>query len=489
MTLPAGTLASALASSITGPSSSESPYLVRSQPGVVFASLLTVGDSVNDRPNGDPYRLVGIPDGMGAFDNEDGTFTILLNHELGTAAGIPRAHGAKGAFVSRWVVDKDTLTVLHGEDLIQNVATWNPGLGEYNAPGQGVAFNRFCSADLPEAGAFYHPASGLGTMSRIFMNGEEDSNGRAFAHIVDGPEAGISWELPWMGKFAWENSVASPWPQDKTIVMGLDDSDRRFSNEFPEGEKPEPSEVYVWIGHKKDSGMEVEKAGLYDGLLTGVRVGTTGGYDANELTVSSGERFELVELEDQTANTDWKPLQAESIGKTITQFRRVEDGAWDPTRPNDFYFVTTDRFNGASKLFRLRFDDILNPESGGVIDILLDGTEGQQMMDNLTISKRGSVFIQEDPGNQSYLARIWRYSIAHDTLEEVAKHDPKRFEPGAPAFLTRDEETSGIIPLDGILGEGFYLVNVQAHYSIPGDAELVQGGQVAVMHFPPGREK
>jgi hypothetical protein len=30
----------------TGPSSSQSPYLVRSQPGVVFKSILTTGDTV-----------------------------------------------------------------------------------------------------------------------------------------------------------------------------------------------------------------------------------------------------------------------------------------------------------------------------------------------------------------------------------------------------------------------------------------------------------
>ena len=38
----------------TGPSSSQSPYLVRAQPGVVTKSILTVGDSVNIKPDGTP---------------------------------------------------------------------------------------------------------------------------------------------------------------------------------------------------------------------------------------------------------------------------------------------------------------------------------------------------------------------------------------------------------------------------------------------------
>ena len=43
---------------------------------------------------------------------------------------------------------------------------------------------------------------------------------------------------------------------------------------------------------------------------------------------------------------------------------------------------------------------------------------------------------------------------------------------------------SGIIPAP-FLGESWYLLDVQAHYSISG--ELVQGGQLLALHIPPGR--
>ena len=102
--------ATALANSITGPSSSQSPYVVRSQPGVVTVSLLSVGDAVNYKPDGvTPYRMVGIPDGLGAFDNGDGTFTVLVNHELSAQSGVPRRHGVNGAFVTRLLMSKTTL--------------------------------------------------------------------------------------------------------------------------------------------------------------------------------------------------------------------------------------------------------------------------------------------------------------------------------------------------------------------------------------------
>ena len=67
--------------------SSAAPYIVPVAPGVSTRAILTVGDSVNAKPDGTPYRMVGLPDGMGAFDNSDGTFTLLSNHEIGATAG------------------------------------------------------------------------------------------------------------------------------------------------------------------------------------------------------------------------------------------------------------------------------------------------------------------------------------------------------------------------------------------------------------------
>ena len=64
--LPVGAFSSALAAGQTEPTSSESPYVVRSQPGVVTKSILTVGDAVNFKADGvTPYRMVGIPGWVG----------------------------------------------------------------------------------------------------------------------------------------------------------------------------------------------------------------------------------------------------------------------------------------------------------------------------------------------------------------------------------------------------------------------------------------
>ncbi|WP_324669971.1 alkaline phosphatase PhoX [Geochorda subterranea] len=341
----------------TGPSSSQSPYIVPLAAGVEVRSILTVGDWVNRKPDGMPYRMVGIPDGLGVFDNGDGTFTVLMNHELPGNRGLTRAHGAPGAFVSRWVIRKSDLAVLHGEDLIRQVVTWDPQTASWNLPSRGVAFSRFCSADLPPLTAFYDPVTGLGYWGRLFMNGEEaGAEGRAFAHTLEG----ISYELPWLGKLSFENVVAHPAAGARTIVVGVDDS--------PGGQ------VYVYVGEKRASGNPVEKAGLVGGVLYGVKIeGVT--HETDGLQLARGTRFTLQRLGDVSTWTGAQ-LEEESRRAGVTAFQRPEDGAWDPNRPNDFYFVTTASFNNKSRLWRLRFDDIRRPELGGTVELLLAGDEG-----------------------------------------------------------------------------------------------------------------
>ena len=421
----------------TGPSSSDAPYVVPSKPGVVTKSLLTVGDAAGG------YRMVGIPDGLGAYDNGDGTFTLLSDHELRRTQGIARAHGAAGAFVSKWTIDKDTLAVEKGEDLIQTLhVTSGP-----------TAIERLCSADLPALSAFWNPSSGKGYDGRIFMSGEETSGGRAFGHVATGPDAGNSWQLAAIGGGEWENLVANPATGDKTLVLGTEDATG--------------GQIVVYSGDKQDSGNAVERAGLTNGARGSIKVA---GVDLESSAdgIPSGTRFSVVP----------------SGG---TGFQRPEDISWDPNDPNVAYFVTTNAFNAPSRLWRLTFDDVDNPAAGGRIDELLDGSEGQKMLDNITVSRRGQLILQEDPGNQSYVARVWRYYPDTDKLVEVAHHDTNLFTPASDAFITQDEESSGVIDASSILGDGWFLFDDQVHASA-GDPELVERGQFLALHVPPGQK-
>jgi Esterase-like activity of phytase/Bacterial protein of unknown function (DUF839) len=452
------------AKEITGPNSSDMPYVVPSRSDVEMTSIISVGDTAN---NG--YKMVGLSDGSGAFDNNDGTFTFLLNHEIGGTLGVERAHGQKGAFVSKWVMNKSDLSVVSGSDLIQNVKLWNKAtqtFDTYNAANKSElsVFNRFCAAELAEPSAFYNTTNGNGSQARILMNGEESgAEGRAFAHIATGVEAGVSYELPALGKLSYENAVASPRMGDKTVVVSMDDATG--------------GQVYVYVGDKQTTGSEVEKAGLTNGKLYGVKVtGYTEELDGT--VIPENTAFTLVEIPN-VKDTTGAYLQAKSVELGVTAFKRPEDGNWNPMSPNDFYFVTTNSFSGPSRMYRLRFSNSSNPTAGGTITPVLDGTEGPKMMDNLTIDKNGYVYIQEDPGNQAHIAKIWQYNIANDTIVEIAKHDASRVVTGGANFVTQDEESSGIVDVQDILGQGRFLLVDQLHKSIGG--ELVEPGQILAM--------
>ena len=451
---------------ITGPSSSKSPYIVPVIPGAKFTSILTTPDIVSG------YKMCGTPDGLGAFDNGDGTFTLLMNHEFGNTAGIVRAHGSKGAFVSRWIINKSNLSVVSGGDLMQNVNLWSSVTSSYTTynaanPSALAAFNRFCSADLPAMAAFYNNATGKGTQERIFMNGEESGDeGRAMAHIITGPNTGTSWELPYLGKFSHENSVANPATGDKTVVAGLDDAGG--------------GQVYFYIGIKTNAGNEIERAGLTNGNLYSIAVSGMSTEISGNIP-AAGTSFTMINLGD-VHNMTGATLNTNSINAGVTGFLRPEDGAWDPTNPNDFYFVTTNAFNSPSRLWKLHFSNMNDLTQGGTITAVLDGTEGQQMFDNIAIDHWGHILLQEDVGNNAHLGKTWQYTIATDVLTQVGTHDATRFLSGGSNFLTQDEEGSGIIDVQEILGAGMFLLVDQAHYSIPGDA--VEGGQLLAYFNP-----
>jgi hypothetical protein len=465
--------AAAVAAVETGPSSSHTPYVIPSQSDVSTVSILTVGDNVAGADGDGPgYQMVGIPDGLGAFKSGDDTFTLLMNHELREANGITRDHGAIGAFVSKWTIDANTLEAVAAEDLIKQVVL-APG-GVYGAPQKGVVLGRYCSGDLPRRSAFDHAQSGKGYPGRLYLNGEEVGNeGRAFAHTL----GGTSYELPYLGKMSWENVVANPSTGDKTVVVGLDDST--------------PGQVYVYVGDKRRTGNPVERAGLVGGTLYGVKAV---GYPVEPATgIPSGTPFELVEIEDAHLKTG-AVIDSESRALGVTDFNRPEDGAWDPSRRDAFYWVTTDRpkaSGGNSRLWRFDFTNPRKPEKGGTIDMLLDGSEGQEMMDNMTVDDHGRALINEDPGNNPIPARTWSYEIRTDTLVEVAvqkqAHGPEP-NPAYTGYMTNDEEVSGIIPADDILGEGWYLLDSQIHDSSFQSAtdrqKLVEKGQLSALYYP-----
>jgi hypothetical protein len=448
-------------------SSSQAPYITPTIPVAWYKSIITTTDLSGN------YMMAGLPDGLGAFDNNNGTFTVLMNHEFGNTQGATHAYGSLGAFVSKWVINKSDLSVVSGQDLTQKMYLWNTltqSFVAYNAasPSTLAAFSRFCSADLPAVSAFYNSTTGKGTPERIFMNGEESGDeGRAVAHIATGPNAGSSYELPWVGKFSHENEVANPATGDKTVVAGMDDAT--------------PGQVYFYIGTKTSgSGTEIEKAGLTNGKLYSPAV--SGMLTETSASIpAAGTSFSMIDL-GNVQNMTGAQLEAASNTAGVTRFLRPEDGAWDPQNPNDFYFNTTNAFNAPSRVWKLHFTDINDLTVGGTITAVLDGTEGQQMLDNMTIDNYGHIVLVEDVGNNAWVGRVLQYDIATDILKTIGRHDTTRFLNGGANFLTQDEEASGPIDVQNILGAGMFLTVTQDHHAISGAA--VEGGQLMAFFNP-----
>jgi hypothetical protein len=479
-------------------------------PGVIssITSIVTTTDLVplTGGAAGATAEYGGIPDGLGAFDNGDGTITILSNHELVNNLGVVRRHGAIGAYVTELIVDQQTLAVVSINDLMQNVIDGN-GVVHNTQNSNALAFNRFCSGDLPAVSAYYNPATGLGTQERIYMHGEEGgATGWSQATVVTGPEKGNSYTLARMnlstngsglsGVGAWENTLANPFPQDLTILAGDNDGGTGIMT----------NTVAIYVGTKQSTGNPVARAGLTNGTLYFVNVVGNPVEIVNATSratgISNGTRF--------------------TLGSTSsTTFSRPEDGAWNPRDPRQFYFVTTDRLDasvstgsnptvgasgapagqiGMSRLWRLTFDDITYPQLGGVIDLLIDGGKGDQkvqMFDNLTAAADGRVYLDEDPGNSTYNGKVWAYDPATDQLAQVTRFDPALWgdlaaaggTPGATLPYTNDKETSGVLDVTHLFphapGETVLLLDVQDHSSnaAVADAATVEGGQLLLIRL------
>jgi hypothetical protein len=449
-TLAGTTNAQLAATGTTGPSTQQAPYMLApAYNGVQFVSIISNGNGTTT-PNelynkidaagnviaGANYRMVGIPDGMGAWSNGPGrnSFELLMNHELGSTNGIVRDHGSRGAFVSRWTINND-FSVVGGRDQnsqynLYNINTdayvqfnsGNPmpnyqqgtthgvqGWNTTNPDRNGIA--RYCSGDLAEQSAYAYTdnAGGFwGTNSKIYMNGEETGpSGRAVAHVVDENNA---YELPRLGDMSWENSIASPFAQKKTVVVGLDDSG--------------DGNLFVYVGEKQQTGSVIDRAGLTNGTTYTVTMAnttqttistrqSTGGttndlpnlviqrnVESNAFVLGNSvdgrvesKAFGLHNFGDPTdiagnqaqvpgtggtgqpAATFTGPLGLQQIGDQAGQmnFNRLEDGQFDPANPNRFFFLTTASVGTSSRIYAMDFTDITNPAAGGVITMLGDG--------------------------------------------------------------------------------------------------------------------
>ena len=205
-------------------------------PQLQISSLITNGEFTNGLNPGDSvFAPVGIFDGMGAYDNGNGTYSLLVNAEIGPGKGYgfsveglnPVVDGAR---ISKFIIDKDSdddasngfqSKLLAGglayDEVISPVAGFATG-----------AMNRFCSANLIQAGAF----NGRGFADTIFLMGEESAPGNRFFALD--PNGGKLYHVPAFGFGGWESATAVDTGNANTVAVML----------FDDANAP----LYLWVG-------------------------------------------------------------------------------------------------------------------------------------------------------------------------------------------------------------------------------------------------
>ena len=471
-------------------------YAVGIAAGYQTERLLSVGDTVPETSSPtQQYKMVGIPDGLGAHGNPDGTKTVFMNHELPSATLSEPNVGRplnRGALVSKYILDAQG-NVLSGERAYDWIFNENSFVGP--APEVGNAtrpFSRFCSGSLagPEHGFDRH----------IYLTNEEegtpansfDGKGGLTVAIVDNN----LYALPKFGRFAWENTLIQPTQGDQTVAMSMEDGPAVLD---PAAEN---SQVYMYVGRKDRSpGASVlRRNGLDNGQLY-VLVPADKGSNPDEAAFRSGRISVEWELIPDAGQLDEAQLEAASDAAGAFRFARPEDGAFNLRNHAQFVFVTTGGAAGANELGRL-YSLTLNPFSPvgrgslqveyNADHVVRRGGDIAISPDNIDISEK-YLMIQEDGTAESRVVMaakrrdgsIWRLNISNrgpnvSTAERIVELDPPGRDgtPVGPGIW----ETSGIIDASALYGEGTWLFDVQAHPPTAAPApNTVEDGQLLLL--------
>jgi hypothetical protein len=340
------------------------------------------------------------------------------------------------------------------------------------------AFTRFCSSTLSAPNQFRSKRSGRGYSGQIyFANEESGDEGRVFGVLPDG----TAQQLPRLGLASWENTKPAYNRSDTTLVIGDEDG--------PAGPN---SQLTIYRGTKRSSGNAFDRAGLTNGTryvldLADESVATDAQFRS---TIGQGTAADF-----DVSEVDWDQSGARQNAEAAQDglsLNRIEDGTWDPRQPNVFYFVTTEGGDtteaepGVSRdgggLWKLTFEDIEQPELGGTIELLLDGSEPPFLNkpDNMDIDRHGNLLLQEDAGNNAHVGRIVAYDTRSGARGVVAEFDHDLFAAGSPNLITIDEETSGIIDASDLIGSGWFLFDAQIHKA-SANPENVELGQLLAM--------
>jgi hypothetical protein len=498
----AALLATAAITGSVSAATSVKPYVEAVGSNYQIKALFSVDDKVPllGGTAGQQYRMVGIPDGLGARPNGDGTRTLFMNHELNSnSLSEPVVGGTKnrGAIVSEWILDSDGDPVA-GRRAYDRVYQENTLVGPApDTTNTTRGFARFCSGFL--AG----PAHGFDRW--IYLTNEEE---QAAANTFDG-KGGQSvaifdnelHALPALGHYAKENSVVQPGQGTETVIFSTEDGPATLDNQ-----------LYMYVGKKDRSANAsvLARNGLDEGTVYVFR--SLAPTRNSERTFTSGSvTGEWIEIPNAENLTDVQ-LEAAADAANAMTFIRPEDGAFNPNDGHEFFFDTTGSSSGADdgvnelgRLYSLRLHpgNVTKPAiltvvynadtiaaAGGDIAVSPDNLDASR--DYLMINEDGTTESRVHMAAKSRDGSVWRFDLTKGPVHgigvdassatRVAQLDPPGRDgvPVSPGVW----ETSGIIDTSSLFGADSWLSDVQAHPPTAppvGPTVTVEDGQLFLM--------
>lgn len=487
--------------------------------GYTTSAAFTVGETI------DGYQPIGILDGTAAYDLDENTVRVLVNHEAGPNVGYAYqlASGAEmsGARVSYMDFDKtsrEIVTAGLAYDVVydRNGALVTDASQINEIDGNSTdGFSRFCSAQGYAAGQY-------GFVDNIYLTGEETSassghphGGSIWALDVD---AGELWAVPALGRGAWENvtAVNSGSRNHVAIVLGDDTAG---------------APLYLYVGTKNalGDGSFLDRNGLAVGNLFVWRSNTRGQVSPESFNTTgsiSAGRFIPVQVQngrmageagyDAAGYLDDTTLRQAALDKGAFAFSRPEDVHTNPYNDKQVVMAST----GRGQLFpsdnwgtiyqidlRIRAAQFAKAGLGStaVLTILHDaddhGDFGIRSADNLVWATDGNIYVQEDrstsPGSlfgsaSGREASIWKLDPQTFAFEQIAEMDRTAVAPtGSTDSAVGDIgnwESSGILDVTHLFptadGELLFIGTVQAHSVRDGviaDNNLAAGGQLILI--------
>ena len=502
----------------------DKPIYMSIHPTAASAATMTPWATAGDVVGG--KTIAGVPDGMGAYANKDGTISVLSNHEIALtnslftsddfAARTTRAWGGTGAFVTKFTVKPSTMQVTKVEEAIKKINWFNYDTGKYQSTPQGPAgaadsdaftapnhsdnINRLCSAYLAPAGSLVSGKKGWKTP--LFFTGEEAGDeSRVF--VLD-PLTSVAYQAPRLGLAAWENSVVISGTGDDTVVFSTEDGDSGIGSASvspataSSADLAKGSQLFLYRGTKTSTGTFMDRAGLNNGYLSVMKIaGVVDETQFRTLYPTKGTKVAVTFPEiNWAADGETQNIQARLKGSSLGA---LEDIVFNPSNKNELYFVTktsgtptTGTTAAASQtaskkagpngftrdgggLWKITFENIARPQDGATIELVLDGSEAPYVnqFDNLDFDSTGRyLMMQEDPGRNTHLSRLMAYDVETKKTAVIAQFEDKYFNPANTAtFMTNDEESAGIINVTQLFadvtntfadGETF-LLNAQIH--------------------------